>query len=225
MGSKPKQSEYKPSATEKTQAAIAKADADYFAKTYDPLLLEMRDKAATENVASTLRGRAGADTYQALTGGGANIGLAQDVSTGADLATGAVGQLLDANVVAKNVKVDDQVGVLGTARGQQADAGDALAKASKLARSEGLTKAKAKQTVRMARRQAAFDIGKSIAKQGIKNKAETGDWRMASQGYSIDPTTGLMTQRGGYGLLGGFKQGSRTSSASGIGTETWKLDT
>ena len=42
MGSKPKQQEYQPSETEKTQAAIAKADADYFARTYDPLLLEMR---------------------------------------------------------------------------------------------------------------------------------------------------------------------------------------
>ena len=215
MGSKPKQQEYKPSETEKTQAAIAKADADYFARTYDPLLLEMRDKAATEDVASTLRGRASADTYQALTGDGANLAVAEGVSTGADLATGAVGQLLDANTVAKNVKIDDQVGVLGTARGQQADAGDALAKASKLARSEGLAKAKAKQTVRLARRKAGFDIGMSLAKQGIKNKQQTGDWRMANLGYAIDPKTGEMTQRGGYGLLGGFKQGTRTTGQGG----------
>lgn len=222
MGSKPKQQEYKPSETEKTQAAIAKADADYFAKTYDPLLLEMRDKAATEDVSSTLRGRAGADTFQALTGDGANLTVAENISAGADLATGAVGQLLDANTVAKNVKIDDQVGVLGVARGQQADAGDALAQSSKLARSEGLAKAKGKQTVRLARRKAAFDIGTSIAKQGIQNYASTGDFKMADKGFSIDPKTGEMVQRGGYGLLGGFKQGTRSTKAGGTGFEDWK---
>jgi hypothetical protein len=222
MGSKPKQSEYKPSETEKTQAAIAKADADYFAKTYDPLLVEMRDKAAKEDVASTLRGRAGADTYQALTGDGANLTVAEGVSTGADLAEGAVGQLLDANTVAKNVKIDDQVGVLGTARGQQADAGDALAKASKLAMSEDLAKMKGKQTVRLARRKAAFDIGTSIAKQGIKNYSETGDWKMADKGFSIDPNTGEMIQRGGYGLLGGFKTGTRSTKPGGGFTDWTK---
>ena len=198
MGSKPKQQEYKPSETEKTQAAIAKADADY------------------------LRGRAGADTYQALTGDGANLTVAEGISTGADLATGAVGQLLDANTVAKNVKIDDQVGVLGVARGQQADAGDALAQSSKLARSEDLAKAKGKQTVRLAKRKAAFDIGTSIAKQGIKNYAATGDFKMADKGFSIDPKTGEMIQRGGYGLLGGFKQGTRSTKAGGTGFEDWK---
>ena len=49
MGSKPKKSEYKASDTEKTQAAIAAADQRYFQQTYDPLLVEMRDKAATED--------------------------------------------------------------------------------------------------------------------------------------------------------------------------------
>ena len=91
MGSKPKKSEYKASDTEKTQAAIAAADQRYFQQTYDPLLVEMRDKAATEDVASTLRGRAQADTMQALTspGGGAQgYGMAQDVDSAANLAIG-----------------------------------------------------------------------------------------------------------------------------------------
>jgi len=174
MGSKPKKSEYKPSETEKTQAAIAKADADYFSKTYDPLLVEMRDKAATEDIGATLRGRAQADTYQALTGEGANLSVAQDVGTAANLAVGATGQMLDANTVAKEAKVTQQVGVLGTARGQAADAGDALAQASKLARSEGLTRAKAKQDVRLARSRAAFDIGMAGAKKMAQNLGDTG---------------------------------------------------
>ena len=187
MGSKPKQQEYQPSETEKTQAAIAKADADYFAKTYDPLLVEMRDKAAKEDISSTLRGRAGADTYQALTGDGASLAVAQDVGTAANLAVGATGQMLDANKVAKDAKTTQQVGVLGTARGQQADAGDALAKASKLARSEGLTKAKAKQDVRLARRAAAFKIASAGGEKMLKNLGETGKMFESKIGEYYDP--------------------------------------
>jgi len=204
MGSKPKQSEYKPSEAEKTQAAIAKADADYFAKTYDPLLVEMRDKAASEDVGATLRGRANADTYQALTGEGANLDVASDVGTAANLAVGATGQLLDANKTAKNVKVTEQVGVLGTARGQAANAGDALAQASKLARSEGLTKAAAKQTVRMARRKAAFDIGTALGKKALKNKATTGSFLTQDLGL-VENDKGEVVQKIGSGIFGGFK--------------------
>lgn len=203
MGSKPKQQEYQPSETEKTQAAIAKADADYFAKTYDPLLVEMRDKAAKEDVGATLRGRANADTYQALTGEGADIGVAQDVGTAANLAVGATGQILDANKAAKNVKVTEQVGVLGTARGQAANAGDALAQASKLARSEGLTKAKAKQTVRSARRKAAFDIGTALGKKALKNKFETGSFLTQDLGL-VEGKDGTVRQKVGRGIFGGF---------------------
>ena len=68
-----------------------------------------------------------------------------------------------------------QVGVLGTARGQAADAGDALAQASRLARSEGLSKAAAKQQVRLAQRQAAFDIGKAGFGKIMQNYGETGE--------------------------------------------------
>ena len=205
MGSKPKKSEYKPSETEQMQAAIAAADERYFRQTYDPLLVELRDKAATEDVGSTLRGRAQADTYQALTGEGANYGVAKDIDTAATLAVGATGQLLDANRTAKDVKVTEQVGVLGTARGQAADAGDALAQASKLARSEGLTKAKAKQTVRMARRKATFDIGVALGRKAIQNKITTGSFLTQDLGYAEDPKTGLTKQKVSRGILSGFK--------------------
>tara|TARA_Y100000361_G_C11137508_1_gene332938 strand:+ start:524 stop:1198 length:675 start_codon:yes stop_codon:yes gene_type:complete len=203
MGSKPKKSEYKPSETEKTQAAIAAADERYFRQTYDPLLQELRDKAATEDVAATLRGRAQADTYQALTGGGADIGAAEDIGTAANLAVGATGQILDANRAAKDAKVTEQVGVLGTARGQAADAGDALAKASKLARSEGLAKAQAKQTVRMARRKAAFDIGSALGQQGLKNLGKTGKFfTRESEQLMTDPNDPNSFGYQQYGVFG-----------------------
>ena len=184
MGSKPKQQDYQPSETEKTQAAIAAADQRYFEKTYDPLLREMRDQAATEKVAPTLRGRAQADTMQALTGQ-TNLGLVQGLGQTRNIASGAVGQMLSANQAAKGVKTAQQVGVLGTARGQAADAGDALAQASRLARSEGLAKAKAKQDVRLSRNNMMFDLGRAGFRQAMSNKAETGDWRYSKGAPAI----------------------------------------
>lgn len=204
MGSKPKKSEYKASDTEKTQAAIAAADQRYFQQTYDPLLVEMRDKAATEDVASTLRGRAQADTMQALTspGGGAQgYGMAQDVDSAANLAIGATGQMLAANRAAKDAKVTQQVGVLGTARGQAADAGDALAQASKLARSEGLAQASAKQQVRMAKQKAAFDVASAGAQKMMANVGDTGSPFRAGTGYRYDPVS-KQYQKGSVGILG-----------------------
>ena len=69
-GGSPKQAEYQPGETEKTQAAIAQADQQYFEQTYDPLLVEMRDKSRSDDASRLLRGRAQADTMQTLTGPG-----------------------------------------------------------------------------------------------------------------------------------------------------------
>lgn len=143
MGSKPRAAEYKPSETEKQQAAIAKADQDFFEKSYDPLLRKMRDESLKTDTASTLRGRAQADTMQATTGQGPNLGVASGVDTAANRAVGAIGNMLQANVLAGDVKANQQVGVLATARGQTADAGSGLAQAAKLARSEDLNRATA----------------------------------------------------------------------------------
>ena len=203
MGAKPKKSEYKASETEKTQAAIAAADQRYFQQTYDPLLVEMRDKAATEDTASTLRGRAGADTMQALSsrGGEQGYGMAQDIDSAANLAIGATGQMLSANTVAKGAKVTQQVGVLGTARGQAADAGDALAGASRLARSEGLTRAAGKQQVRMAKRKAAFDIAAGAGNKMMSNLGETGSPFRASTGIRYNAKD-KQYEKGSVGILG-----------------------
>lgn len=206
MGSKPKQQDYQPSETEKTQAAIAAADQRYFEKTYDPLLREMRDQAATEKVAPTLRGRAQADTMQALTGQ-SNLGLVQGLGQTRNLASGAVGQMLSANQAAKGVKTAQQVGVLGTARGQAADAGDALAQASRLARSEGLAKAKAKQDVRLSRNNMMFDLGKSFGLKGLQNYQDTGTFRAGKGQMVRHPRTGEMVYKANTGLFGGPLKG------------------
>ncbi len=159
MGSKPKAQEYKPSETEKQQAAQAQADQAFFEQSYDPLLRKMRDESLKTDTASTLRGRAQADTMQATTGDGPNLGLVSGVDTAANRALGAVGNILQANVLAGDVKANQQVGVLATARGQAADAGSGLAQAAKLARSEDLNKA----TARLSR---ATNIMGNISKLG-----------------------------------------------------------
>ena len=69
MSSKPKKSEYKPSAAEKASAAVALAEHRYFKEKYDPLLQKMRDASKNDDSADVLRGRANADTMQTLAGG------------------------------------------------------------------------------------------------------------------------------------------------------------
>jgi len=168
MGSKPKAEEYKPSETEKTQAAIARSDQKYFEQTYDPLLRQMRDESLKTDTHATLRGRAQADTMQATTGAGPNLGIASGVDTAADRALGAVGNILNANVVASDVKANQQLGVLATARGQQADAGSGLAQASKLARSEDLNRMTAKLSRATNIMGAIGKVGGAASKSGAQ---------------------------------------------------------
>jgi len=214
MGSKtraPSAEDYKPTDTEKTAAAIAKADADYFERTYDPLLVEMRDKAATEDIASTIRGRAGADTMQALTSN-LDLGVAQNMGAAADLATGAVGQMLAANVASKEAKTTQQTGVLGTARGQRADTGDALSQAARMSASTDLNRIQNKQAVRRARRGALMDTASAAASQMGSNLARTSELNRINPGsvnpsmftkVSKNPTTiGGQTGYQSYGLGG-----------------------
>ena len=141
MGGKPKQSEYQPSETEKIQASVAQADARFFEQNYDPLLRDMRDKAKSADISSLARSRAGADSMQVLTGGGLDYGNISGVDTSANIAAGAISNILGASITAKNLQNKDKSNVIGTARGQAADASSGLAQASKLARSEGLSAA------------------------------------------------------------------------------------
>jgi len=200
MGSKtrgPKESDYAPTQTEKTAASIAKADADYFANTYDPLLVEMRDKATSEDIGSTLRGTANADTMQALTGN-LDLGVAQNMGAAADLATGAVGQMLAANIATKDAKTTQQTDVLGTARGQQASTGDALAQAARMASSTDLNRIQNKQALRRSRRAALMDTAMAAGSQMAQNKGTTNEFFTKR---SVNPSLG-----GASGNDIGYKQ-------------------
>lgn len=188
MASKPKKQDFQPSEAEKASASVAMAEYQYFKQKYDPLLQEMRDKSLTEDVRSGLRGRANADTMQALSA--PNYQAANSSTAAGDLAQAVTGQLGVADRAAKQVQNQMQTNVLGTARGQAADAQTGMAQASRLATSEALTRARANQEVAQARFNAAARIGSTLVAQGIDN--------MGTQSDAVDAATGEPMAKGSF---------------------------
>ena len=209
--SKPKKEDYKPSELEKAQAAIASEEQRYFEQTYQPLLQRQRDIAAKEKFAPTLKGRAQADTMQALTGQ-SDLSLSQGLGQSGNIALGAIGNQLAANTDAANASAESQLNVLGTATGQRMTAGDALANAARLKQSEDLSKAQAKQTVRLARNQALFNIGKNVASMGAANIGSGGTFFSGKVGGMQGGQAGTF-DTGFFGMR--KKQGSFTPYTTG----------
>ena len=173
MGSKPKQQDYKPSDGEKASASVAMAEYTYFKQKYDPLLQKMRDESLSTNDDKMLRGRANADTMQALTSGS----MAQQAMSGQgseDLAQAYQGQLGIADSSAEDIRNTRQMNVLGIARGQAADAQSGMAQAANLQTSEALTRAKNKQMVSSAKMTAVGQLAGATLMKGMQNKATTG---------------------------------------------------
>ena len=173
MGARPKSQDYQASAAEKASASTAMAEYQYFKQKYDPLLQQMRDQSLTVDVQSGLRGRAGADTMQALTAAPSYAQTQSATRTG-DLAQAYQGQLGVANVAAKDIQNRMQTNVLWTARGQAADAQTGMAQASRLATSQALTRARANQDVAQAKISAAGQVAGTILGQGLDNMSTKG---------------------------------------------------
>ena len=174
MSSKPKAADYAPSEAEKVSAAAAKADKDYFDQKYSPLLREMRDIADRENYQNYLKGTASANTMQALTGK-PSLAATRSVDAYADLASASMAEQQRAGAVGLEAKRTRQLGVLGTARGQQADTTTGLANAAKLANTTTLQQAQRRQMMREARQQAGFRIGSQLYETGRQNFKDTGN--------------------------------------------------
>jgi hypothetical protein len=185
MSSKPKAADYKPSEAEKASASVAMAEYQYFKEKYDPLLQQMRDKSLTEDVQSGLRGRANADVMQAIST--PNIQQATSSTAASDMAQALTGQLGVANVSANQVQNTMQTGVLGTARGQAADAQTGMAQASRLATSSALERARANQQVAMAKQSAAGQVAAAAVAKAGENIASGGKWYAPK-----DPKTGQL---------------------------------
>ena len=173
MGSKPKQQDYQASEGEKASASVAMAEYTYFKQKYDPLLQKMRDDSLGTNDDKTLRGRANADTMQALT----SAPMAQQAMSGQgseDLAQAYQGRLGIADKSAEDIRNKKQMNVLGTARGQASDAQSGMAQAANLATSEALERAKNKQLVSQAKITALSKVAGAALVTGMQNKATTG---------------------------------------------------
>ena len=172
MGAKPKKQDYEPTASDKANAAVAMAEYQFFKKNYDPLLQQMRDKSMTQDQAQMLRSRANADTMQALSN--PNYQATQQVNTAGDMAQAYQGQLGIAERSGLDIQNQMKTNVLGTARGQAADAQTGMAEASRLDTSTALNRAKANQEVAQSKLNAGVQLGTAIVGKGIRNYRETG---------------------------------------------------
>ena len=192
MGSKPRSQDYQASEAEKASAGVAMAERNYFKQKYDPLLQNMRDQSFSDDNRQNLRGRANADTMQALTG---ETSFAKTQRTGnAGLASNALlGQLGIAEKSAGDIKNTMQTGVLGTARGQAADAQTGMAQASRLATSDALNKAKNNNAVRDAKMKAAGKIVKAgMSAYGEKFGADVNGKGGSTSGKFFQGLTGAL---------------------------------
>jgi hypothetical protein len=209
MSSKPKKSEYQPSAAEKASAAVAMAENKYFKQKYDPLLQKMRDTSTNDNSVETLRGRANADTMQTLAGKASYDRAATGANGGAE-AQAYQAQLGLADKAGLERKNNMQLGVLGTARGQAADATTGMTAAANMGASRVLTQAKAKQTVRSAKFGALAEAGTALVMQGAKNmSSKTAVMTTDADGNSV--------QAMGKDGKPEFKRGSFTSPVDDSG--------
>lgn len=173
MSGKPKSSDYEASAAEKMSASIAKADKDYFDENYGPILREMRDQSETEDLASVGRGRGNADLAQTLDK--PSLRATQSVDAAADRASAGSAQMAQAQFQGLQAQRQRQIGVLGTARGQQAEASMGLSKVAKIANSATLQSAKRKQMIRDNNVAAGLKLGQTFITQGMANKTSGGD--------------------------------------------------
>ena len=192
MGSKPKPQDYNPSETEKTQAAIAAEEQRYFEQTYQPLFIKQMQRAAERKLAPTFRGRAQADTMQALTGSGPQLGVVSGVSDAADRAMGAVSNIAASTTQAAKASQSDQMNSLSQSLGLGSAASSGLASASRQAASRGLAQAQAKQQVRMAKNDALFSAAKAGLSMGMSNIASGGSFFKGKQIGVDNKTNKLM---------------------------------
>jgi hypothetical protein len=167
MSSKPKQSEYQATEAEKVQAKVAKSEKDYFNEKYSPLLREMRDISLKENYGDYVASIANADVAQTLDK--PSLAAVKSVDSSADRLSASIEMQQKAQAQALSGQRQRQIGVLATARGQQADATTGLAGAARISASNSLQSAQRKQTIRDANMKVGLKAGGVMLAQGFEN--------------------------------------------------------
>ena len=178
MGSKPKQSDYKASEAEKTEARVGAQKAEFFNQTYQPLnVAELKD-SLTDDIKNIARRRGNADVMQGLT---AKPNFRQTQNAGqvaADLSGAYQGQLGKAGAGALQIQNTRGAAAIGVAQGQSADSGSALSTLTNIGTSRALTRAKNNELMRQARLDAGLKIAGAAAdkKFGSGNEDKPNAW-------------------------------------------------
>ena len=102
------------------------------------------------------------------------LAAAKSVDSSADRLSASIEMQQKAQAQALSGQRQRQIGVLATARGQQADATTGLAGAARISASNSLQSAQRKQTIRDAKKKAGLKMGGVMLAQGIENM-ESGD--------------------------------------------------
>ena len=208
--SKPKASQYKASPVEKINAAIALKDKQRFREKFSPVLQAYvaQSFAGEESLQGVAEGRAQADTMQVLTN---RPGLAavQRVDAQADLASAAAAQQLQASAQGLTAARSDQVGGIKMANQQASQTAAGLSQASKIATTDTLNRAKAKQTRTQGMIKAATILGKQAGSNFQDIQA------LKAAGAVFDTAQNQTGLRGGLGgIFGGILSGSTVSNQS-----------
>ena len=164
--SKPKSSDYAESEVDKVNAAVAMADKQYFRDKYLPKQKEFLEKAFNQesSLMDVGEGVAQADTMQALTMN-PNRRAMMGVDAQADLASAASAQALQGTAQGLMGARSDQVAGIKSANQMAAQTASGLSQASKIATTDTLNRAKAKQI----RTSGLIGMGKTLGTQMGKN--------------------------------------------------------
>ena len=215
MGSsrRPSASDYAASEEEKALASVSLADKTFFRENYLPKLTELRDQSMQQDYQGVAKGRAQADTMQALSNRPSLLAT-QSVDAAADLASAASSMQLAGGAQGLAGQRQDQINVLKNARGLSATATSGLSQAARIGMTDTLAKAGRKQARRMARLE---NMGK-LTMQGIenvqRNKAAaeaSGLSKIAGEGSAYNVNTGIGAFFGGPSLAGKYVGGKYTT--------------
>ena len=208
--SKPKKSEFKASESEKVNAAVAKADKDYFRQNYLPKQKEFLERSFNQEsgLMSVGEGRAQADTMQALTMNPNRQAVAA-VDSQADLAAAAAAQQLQGTSQGLAGARQDQVAGIKSANQMASQTAAGLSTASKIATTDTLNRAKAKQIRRAGMIGAATKLGVQAGKNFSQYRAAK-QYNQSAAGQK-DP---INTNDNPFAILTGFGLSGQSAGAN-----------
>ena len=162
--SKPKQSDYKPSESEKANASVALAQKNYFDEVYLPRQIQATEDAFQDEdtLIETAEGRANADTMQGLTMN-PNRSAVASVNTEADLTSALssmVAQGTDQGYVGAR---GDQVGSIKAANKMLSDTQTGLSRIAKIEGTRDLSVAQANLNKNLGYMKGVTNLGKGLA--------------------------------------------------------------